>query len=70
MPLSHPCEYGDAFRCSVKIGLRMTGPCELQHGKHRVVRWPTMARVEASATLGPGPSHVRDGEVDDSTLPK
>ena len=28
------------------------------------------ARVEASATLGPGPSHMRDGEVDDSTLPK
>ena len=70
MPLPHPCEYCDAFRCSVRIGLRMTGPCELRQGRHRVVRWPTTARVEASATLGPGPSHVRDGEVDDSTLPK
>jgi hypothetical protein len=70
MPLPHPCEYYDAFRCSVRIALRMTGPCELQQGRHRVVRWPTTARVEASATLGPGPSYVRDGEVDDSTLPK
>ena len=32
--------------------------------------WPTTARVEASATLGQGPSQVREGEVDDSTLPK
>ena len=70
MPLPHPCEYCDAFRCSVRIALWMTGPCELRHGRHRVVRWPTTARVEASATLGTGPSHVRDGEVDDSTLPK
>jgi len=34
------------------------------------VCWPTTARVEASATLGQGPSQVRDGEVDNSTLPK
>ena len=70
MPLPHPCEYCDAFCCSVRIALRMTGPCELQQGRYRVVRRPTTARVETSATRGPGQSHVRDGEGDDSTLPK
>jgi hypothetical protein len=35
-----------------------------------MVCWPTTASVEASATLGQGPSQGRDGEVDDRTLPK
>jgi hypothetical protein len=54
MPLSHPCEYGDAFRCSVKS--RFTNDRAM-----RVAAWEASRGALANDGQSRGVGHTRTG---------